>query len=54
MVDSPGDGPVPVEEEPPGGIFRSWTAVYASVAVVTVLMIVLLYWFTVALDFSTP
>jgi len=34
------------------GIFPSWNAVYASVVVVTLLMILLLYWFTVALDFS--
>ena len=34
------------------GIFPSWNAVYASVVVATLLMIVLLYWFTVALDYS--
>ena len=34
------------------GIFPSWTAVYSSVVVATLVMILLLYWFTVALDFS--
>ncbi len=41
-------------DEGPIGIFPSWKAAYASVAVATLLMIVLLYWFTVALDFSAP
>ena len=41
-------------DEGPIGIFHSWNAVYASVVGATLLMIVLLYWFTVALDFSAP
>ena len=41
-------------DEGPGGIFPSWNAAYVAVVGVTLLMIVLLYWFTVALDFSAP
>ena len=41
-------------DEGPIGIFPSWKAVYASVVIATLVMIVLLYWFTVALDFSSP
>lgn len=40
------------DDEGPIGIFPSWRAAYASVVIVTLLMIALLYWFTVALDFS--
>jgi len=36
------------------GIFPSWKAVYISVVVVTIALILILYWFTVALDFSAP
>ena len=39
-------------DDGPIGIFPSWKAVYVSVVVVTAVMIVALYWFTVALDFS--
>ena len=50
------DSQVPIDSEPddegPIGPFPSWNAVYAAVVVVTLLMTVLLYWFTVALDFS--
>ena len=45
------DGSEP-EHEGPIGPFPSWNAVYAVVVVATLLMVVLLYWFTVALDFS--
>jgi hypothetical protein len=40
------------DTEGPGRPFSSWTGVYVSVAVATVLTILLLYWFTVAMDFS--
>ena len=33
------------------GFFRSWGSLYFSVIVYTGVMIVLLYWFTVAFDF---
>lgn len=53
MAESPQIDPgVEDDEAPPGGVFRSWTGVYWSVVVATVLTIVLLYWFTVALDYS--
>lgn len=41
-------------DEGPIGIFPSWNAVYVSVVIATLLMILALYWFTVALDFSGP
>lgn len=50
-----GESPPDVHDddtEGPGGPFSSWTAAYVSVAAVTVLIILLLYWFTVAMDFS--
>jgi hypothetical protein len=47
MIEAPEDG-----DDGRIGIFPSWTALYASVIVVTLVMILLLYWFTVALDFS--
>ena len=40
------------DEEGPIGIFPSWRAVYVSVVVVTIALILILYWFTVALDYS--
>ena len=53
MAESPQIDPgIEDDEAPPGGIFSSWAGVYWSVVVATVLMIVLLYWFTVALDHS--
>jgi len=36
------------------GIFPSWSALYAAVVVYTVVIIVLLYAFTVLLDHSAP
>ncbi|GMR11882.1 MAG: hypothetical protein BMS9Abin29_0067 [Gemmatimonadota bacterium] len=36
------------------GVFPSWNALYVTVVVYTVAMIVLLYAFTVLLDYSTP
>ena len=40
------------DERGPIGVFPSWPAVYAAVAIATLLTIVLLYVFTIALDFS--
>ncbi len=39
------------EEEGPIGIFPSWSAIYVTVLVFTFLLILILYWFTVSLDF---
>jgi hypothetical protein len=36
------------------GIFPSWRWLYGTVVVYTVVLIVLLYVFTVALDYSAP
>lgn len=49
MIEAPEDG-----DDGRIGIFPSWRALYASVIVATLVMILLLYWFTVALDFSAP
>lgn len=38
------------DEEGPIGPFRTWNGVYAAVALATLAMILVLYWFTVALD----
>ncbi len=40
------------EDSGPIGIFPNWTAVYVSVVVFTLVMIVLLAWLTSALNFS--
>ena len=45
------DSPDP-DDVGPIGIFPSWRAVYATVVVVTLILILVLYWFTVSLDFS--
>lgn len=36
------------------GIFPSWNALYATVVVYTLAVIVLLYVFTILLDYSAP
>lgn len=40
------------EDAGPIGIFPTWTSVYVSVVVFTLLMIALLSWFSVALNHS--
>ncbi len=42
----------PEDEEGRIGIFPSWAALYATVVVYTTALIVLLYVFTIVLDFS--
>lgn len=42
------------DEEERIGFFPSWKWLYVSVVVYTTLLIVLLYFFTVVLDFSSP
>lgn len=42
------------EEEGPIGIFSSWRWVYATVLAWTVLLVVLLWVFTVTLDYGAP
>ncbi len=44
----------PEEDDGRIGIFPSWKALYGSVVVYTLAMIVLLYVFTVMLDHSSP
>ncbi len=44
----------PEDDDGPIGIFPSWNALYAIVTVYTLAMIVLLYAFTVLLDYSSP
>ena len=44
----------PEEDDGRIGIFPSWKALYATVVVYTLAMIVLLYAFTVLLDYSSP
>ncbi len=39
------------EERGPIGIFPSWRALYITVLAHTLLLILVLYWFTVSLDF---
>lgn len=51
MIESPTPN-APDDEGGPGGPFPSWTALYAAVIGATLLMILLLYWFTTALDYS--
>ncbi len=36
------------------GIFRSWTSLYVAVVVYTAALVLVLYLFTVLLDFSAP
>ena len=44
----------PEDDEGRIGIFPSWNALYATVVVYTLAMIVLLYAFTVMFDHSAP
>ncbi|MDH5589266.1 MAG: hypothetical protein OEZ65_03150 [Gemmatimonadota bacterium] len=49
MTHSPDLGP-PDEDEGRIGIFASWNWLYASVVIYTIIMLVVLYVFTVTLD----
>lgn len=44
----------PEEDDGRIGIFPSWNALYATVVVYTLAVIVLLYVFTILLDYSAP
>ena len=47
-------GRQPEDDDGRIGIFPSWNALYATVVVYTLAVIVLLYAFTVLLDYSAP
>ena len=49
---SPSRASVDDDDQGPIGPFPSWKAVYWAVVIATLLMIVVLYVFTVSLDFS--
>jgi hypothetical protein len=42
------------DDEGPGGIFPTWRSLYATVLVYTVVLVIVLHAFTVALDHSAP
>ncbi len=50
-MDSQADARTPDEEDESPGFFPSWGSLYWSVAIYTLVSVLVLYWITVALDF---